>query len=33
VSGAAIERKGGVATRLSQALALGVVFLMVLGAT
>ena len=33
MSGAAIERKGGVATRLSQGLALGVVFLMVLGAT
>jgi len=33
VSSGAVERKGGVATRLAQALALGVVFLLVLGAS
>jgi Kef-type K+ transport system membrane component KefB len=33
VSGAAVQHKGGLATRLSQALALAVVFAMVLGAT
>jgi Kef-type K+ transport system membrane component KefB len=33
MSSGAVERKGGVATRLVQALALGVVFLMVLGAS
>ena len=33
MSGAAVQHKGGLATRLSQALALAVVFAMVLGAS